>query len=716
MFLRDSAGALWAPVAQAATWRLDTSRSAQVLHDNQLFARLNDTPALTLTIDEVNQSLRLETSHGSSLTGEFRTSLAPKALAGSPPVPAVYLDYALFGGSGSRGSRPGALIELGISGTQGVLTHRLAHANGRTFSLDTTITRDFPDRLLRLQAGDTFTASRPYGGNVAFAGVRLGTEFSLQPMRPTQPLPVIAGSSQVPAVADIFQDGQFIGRQPLPAGRFLLEELPVVSNTGEISVVVRDVLGREVRLSQPFITSPQLLAAGLDRYSIAVGVLRERLDSGSTRYGATMASLDWQRGLTAGLSAHAHAEASADFLSAGLGAFTSATQLGITGIDLTLSQSGTDEGHRITFSHEYSRRGFSMGLTQQWTRGAFRELGGLTNPMHPRSQSRVFAGFDLGRLGSLSLAGFFIEGTRTRQVYTLAHQMQLPGGLTLVSQYLHTESDNPARAASLALVWPLGTRMVAQHQLQLSEHTSPRNVLSVQQSPPPGMGTGWRAAVSDDSALELGIAHTHPRLRLAVDLLHDRNGTSSRVEASGSLGWVDGTLFASRRIEGSLALVEVPGQAGVRVYAENQLVGETDASGRLIVPGLRAYERNQLRIDARDLPLDTRVESLKLDLVPAFRSAAAGTFSVMRSRSATLTLLTPDGNPVPTHAEILRPNRSTAYPVGRQGRVFLDDLESNTAELTVRYDGKTCRAALVLPVNDDPLPDLGALRCTATPH
>ena len=73
---------------------------------------------------------------------------------------------------------------------------------------------------------------------------------------------------------------------------------------------------------------------------------------------------------------------------------------------------------------------------------------------------------------------------------------------------------------------------------------------------------------------------------------------------AGALLWIEGGAFASRSLGQSFAAVRLDGHPGVHVYADNQPVGVTDRNGFLMVPGLRPFDLNTIRVDEDDLPLD----------------------------------------------------------------------------------------------------------------
>ena len=100
-----------------------------------------------------------------------------------------------------------------------------------------------------------------------------------------------------------------------------------------------------------------------------------------------------------------------------------------------------------------------------------------------------------------------------------------------------------------------------------------------------------------------------------------------------------GDTFLSRTIDQGFGVVQVPGYANVQVYADNQPVAVTNDKGNALVPRLRPYEDNSIRIEQADLPLDAEIDTLQLKAVPFRRSGVEVIFPVRRSLGALLIML-----------------------------------------------------------------------------
>lgn len=171
-----------------------------------------------------------------------------------------------------------------------------------------------------------------------------------------------------------------------------------------------------------------------------------------------------------------------------------------------------------------------------------------------------------------------------------------------------------------------------------------------------------------------------------------------------------GSPFLSRRIDDSFAVVEVPGYPGVRVYSANQLVARTDRGGAALIPRLLPYQKNSVRIEQADLPMDAQIDSVQIDAVPYFRSGMRLPFPVRRSRGALLTIVLDSGEPLPAGAIVRVAGESEEFPAGLRGEVYVTGLGAAN-RLRASWRGQSCEMEVAFPSTADPLPHLGIHAC-----
>ncbi|MDE0931945.1 MAG: fimbria/pilus outer membrane usher protein, partial [Halioglobus sp.] len=241
--------------------------------------------------------------------------------------------------------------------------------------------------------------------------------------------------------------------------------------------------------------------------------------------------------------------------------------------------------------------------------------------------------------------------------------------------------------------------------------------LQVSRSLSSGSGLGYRLAAgvgdSDRRAAEVSAQNGIGIYTLAVNQLQGQ--AAFRGSASGGVAFLGGSAFLSRRITDSFAVVQVPDYSGVGIYADNQLVARTDADGNALLPRIRPYQKNLVRIEQADLPLDAQIDAVQLDAVPFFRSGLLLRFPVKRSRGALLTVVLENGEPLPAGAlaEIIEDSdeENEVFPIGLRGELYLTGLGASN-RLRVTWLEQRCEFILPYPESTDPLPYLGTYTCT----
>lgn len=726
LVLEDEHGHLWLSADAFAASRLKPGTDSRTFQA-QSFYPLHSLPGVSFRIDEARQLLVISAAPEVMLPGPS-LSLARPSQTAPPASPGGFLNYDFFARHGDAVRTQSGALEFGLFNAWGVGTQTLLFSEGDGFGrgirLETRWQRDWPERLASLRLGDGVSGSASlFGGATRFAGIQYGTNFATQPQRITSPLQSVTGSATLPSVAEVYLNNNLLLRQPVPPGQFNVTDIPTISGTGEITVVVRDVLGREQILTQPFFSSPVLLAKGLADFSFEIGAERDNFGIASADYGKSLAAATYRRGLSDGFTGEFHAAALGDLRVAGLGASSLLSRYGVLGAALAASRADNGSGRQTTLSYEYSVEPFSVSTRHQWSDDHYREIG-LAGSL-PARASDAFIGLQFGHWGSVS-AGWVKRDFRTTSdaaFWTLSAQTTLrglghPHGIGLLLNYFQSLDSARNQAATLAIIVPLGERTTAstQHKLTRNTDTARENYFTLQQSPPSGEGWGYRVQTSDIDAHLAGLAYKNQWNSYGLELEQQRGNTIASASLAGAVAVLGGRPHPTRRIDQSFGLVDVPGFAGVRVYADNQLMGVTDAGGQLLLPDLRAYEPNVVHLDHRDLPLDSHVENLRLNAVPTFRAGSLVRFQLARTRPVTLTLLLADGSPLPAGASLTLANTSDTqsryHVAGKAGRVYLNHVAPG-AILEAQYAGGRCTLAIMLPPGDDPLPDLGTQLCTA---
>ncbi|HEY8050439.1 MAG TPA: fimbria/pilus outer membrane usher protein [Ramlibacter sp.] len=731
--LLEHGGKLYAPEDAFTEWRLKRSPAAIPFdYRGQRWYSLTDIPGFRAQVDPANQSIDLRFSAqefaSTRVERDTRTSKTPKV---SPSIPAAWINYDLNAEFDSARGEPasrafGGIFETGVSNDWGVLTSNFVGTNvlfstdpagSQWRRLETTYTRDFPAQDLTLHIGDATTRAVNGGRQVYFGGIQIGRNFGLTPNFVTQPIPVIAGVSSAPSTVDLYINDALRQTSRVPPGPFSIDNVPLVSGTGQARVVVRDLLGRETVLVQDFYTSGSLLAPGLTDWSVEAGAVRRNLGEENADYAEHFVSGLYRRGITPDTTAQANGEFGQQTRALGLSLTTTLWEQLLAEAGLARSQNTTiGSGWQAFVGVE--RRNIKQSFSARIEAGTrnFRELGFTELEAPPRVTASLNYNYTTQTLGNF---GFAFARTLSDLVggvnsFTISYATRLLKDSSLAVSLTRTTGFSSGTAVNMSLVIPLDRKITTSSQVtvrggQMDAYTSA--VLPLTQE----TGYGGRLAAgvrSREAYSEGGIYYQGSRGLATADLSVSPSQQSMRFGASGGIAVADGRFFTARRVEDSFALVEVPGYPNVGIGFQGSTLTRTDADGVAILPRLVPYTANSIQLNPRELPISAELDSIEQIVVPPARSAVKVVFPVRTGRGALVKLVLDDGEPAPAGAQVELVGDKEEFFVARHGDAFITGMKDRNV-IRVKYNGQACNVEVVLPpASPDDIPRVGPLTCS----
>jgi outer membrane usher protein len=717
---RDADGTLLVRARDLGALRLRTPAKGAIMVNGQRYYRIDQDLGAVVSFDEQTQSVDLNLP-----AGAFLPTTARYTSADGPPAALVqtgaFVNYDASVERAAGQTSTGAFVETGVFGKQGVVTNSMVARTGDgqqgVVRLDTTWTRDFPERMTTLRLGDAVSTSGTWGRSVRFAGVQYGTNFNTQPTFVTTPLLGAGGEAVLPSTVDVFVNGNPVASESVQPGPFQIEGVPAVNGAGQLQVVVTDALGRQQVVTQPYYAGSALLRQGLAEYSVELGAIRRDYAIRSGDYGNAVGAATYRRGITDRVTAGVHAEGQTG--GAAAAGVDGAVQIGDVGIASGNAALGGDSGALgwlAGFGFESNGRRLSLFARGLYASESFAQLG--DTPSHPRPRTRAFGGlgFNLDRFGSLQFAYGRQEnwsGPGSQSVglgYSLS--LGVLGWLNLFANYYGSDDSR----TDLMLTWtlPFGERGSASTSLQQAsggdDHAQNgfSAVATVQQNLPVGPGSGYVASLSSNDEGHFGYGYQGRAGLVTADYARANGQDGTRIGAVGGLAISGAGVMPSRRLDQSFAIVQLADYPGIEVFVDNQPVGRTDSQGRVLLDRLRPYQANEVSIDPDTLPMDATLASAKMTVTPAYRSGVSVKFPVSRADAMTLRLVRPEGEPVPAGATVML--EGNPFPVGLDGLVYLSGVASN-AHAAVTWKGGQCAADFTRPSEGGPVPDLGDVTC-----
>ena len=587
---------------------------------------------------------------------------------------AAFLNYDLSLQYARRMARTG-FFELGLSDSWGLAATTMAVGRGAgrrgAVRLDSYHMRDDPEDLTRLVIGDSITDAPDWSRQVRFGGVRFGTEFGLRPSLVTFPTPTFAGRTAVPSNVELFVNDAARFQTDVDRGPFSIDQVPLVTGAGEAVLVVRDILGIERRIRTPYYVSSRLLAKGLSAWSLEAGAERRGYGLRSFGYGNPFTAGSYRRGLADWLTLEARGEFSGDVRMAGAGANAVWSPVGEFAAAVAASQGKDGAGGLYRISFNRIAPAWNLGISYQRASRGFDQLGVARDGERITRQLQATGGFSLKGLGNLAVAWTDLEhgDGRRSQVASANYSLGIGdrGFVNVFGLRSRFQDQGSDMTLGLGLTIPFGGRGSAYLQ------ADNRSLLGEVRRPAPtdgGWGYRFAASAGETKRQQVQVEWRGDIGEASLEAARFGSRESARLVLGGGVLLAGGGAYATRRVEGGLGVVDVPGLANVRVYQENRLVTRTDAHGRAIIPDLRAYEANHISLAPSDLPLSVRMPEDAMVVVPRARGAALARFAIEQDNPATVVLAMPDGRPVEAGTTVRAANGETLF-VGYGGEVFL---------------------------------------------
>lgn len=693
----------------------DTQQAGGFDLDGQRYLPLDGIAGMKARVDETQQTLFVEVPP-QAYQGRMLDLSHPLAPTVDDASPGAMVNYDVYYAKAQTTRNVSALLETGLFHDTGVLLNRqvLQQTNGqyRSFRLDTSFTYTSPTKMAALTLGDSVSTAGNWSRPVYFGGLQWRTNFATRPNFQPVALPAASGVASAPSVVDVYVDNVLRSRQNVDTGPFALNNLPIFSGQGTVQLVVRDVLGRQQVISQPYLASPYLLRPGVNDFGFQTGRLRRGYGSPDSRYGAYFASGTIRQGMTHQITVESHLEleaANGGSASVGIAAPVAGAAVISTGVALGKWQ-GSDYLAYAQLDRATRGHGFSVRLQMAGSR--FRQIGMAPGEAMPAEQLRAQWSTSLRENASLNLA-LTSQNNRTNSDFhavSAGVTRNLSGYSTVSIGATRSLGRNGTLLVTASLIVPFGRdgiSLVNASRQKFSQVSGEYQSLS-------HADTGWTYRLRQTSAPEqssaVGLTYQGYQGAVSLGASHAPASTAVTAQARGSIVHMAGHTVASRWLDGSFAMVKVPTRTPVTLYANNRIAGQTDSRGVALIPNLQPYVGSPISLDASLLGLDVEVRSQQQTVTPAWRTGHVLNFDMRTVEAATVVLTDANGKHLAAGTRVTYGMGKDAE-VGLRGEIFLQEV---TYPLRLVAGGKDggCQASVMTAPDDRFFPRIGPIVCT----
>ncbi|EPE5167444.1 fimbrial polyadhesin usher MyfC [Yersinia enterocolitica] len=562
----------------------------------------------------------------------------------------------------------------------------------------------------RITLGESYTPG-DFFDSVPFTGVMLGDDANMLPSNQRDFMPVVRGIARSQARVEVRQNGYLIYSTVVSPGPFELTDMLPSHSEGDLHVTVLESNGATQQFTVPYTVPAIALRKGRLRYNLMAGRYRPaNVDVETTPIAqATVAyGLPWNLAAFVGGQWSPHYQATTAGMGVMLGDY-GALSSSITQASSEYRQQQPVKGQvwevRYNKTLQASDTSFSVVNSQYSTADfstlsdvlqSYRRHGDSCRDWHSnprRNQTSVVVGQSLGQFGYLNL-------NWSRQNYRDA-----PASSSWGIQYSFNTGDlnwsldwiqnqyrgNQDRLLSLSVSMPLGRerdtyaayRMTSSdnskdHELSLYGHAFDNRLSwNVRQT------ERYAQFHSGENSGSLGLDWHGSYGDIGGNYYY--NPTMRQISANVSGGAVIHRhgLTLGPQINGTAALVEVPGVSGVSTSEDRRL--KTDFRGYSIVPSIFPYEEHDILLETTDLPPDAEVTKTDAKVLPTEGAIVRASFSPQIGARALMTITRNNGESIPFGAMASLVNQpANAAIVDEGGKAYLTGLPE-TGQLLVQW-------------------------------
>ncbi|WP_151812644.1 fimbria/pilus outer membrane usher protein [Acinetobacter nosocomialis] len=705
---------------------------------------INELKGIQFKYLENEQSLNLQvpasmlTGYSVELSGQQITS---SGLLKMKPLNAAILNYSLYhtitnDESIFSGSAEGIFNSALGNFSSGVLyngSNETSYSHEKWVRLESKWQYVDPEKVRIYTLGDFISNSSDWGSSVRLAGFQWSSAYTQRGDIVTSALPQFSGSAALPSTLDLYVNQQKIYSGLVPSGPFDIKQLPFISGN-EVTLVTTDATGQQIITKKPYYFSSKILAKGINEFSVDVGVPRYNYGLYSNDYDdATFASGAIRYGYSNSLTLSGGVEASTDGLSnVGTGFAKNLFGVGVINADLAASQYKDENGYsalvglegriskNISFNTSYRKvfdNYFDLARVSQIRYLKDNQI--TSEPQNYLSYSAladeiIRAGINYNFYAGYGVYVGYNQIKYSDNSYKLL-SANLSGSLNknwgFYSSAYKDYKNHKDYGIYFALRYTPSTRTNA-----ITSVSSDSGRLTYRQevfvlSQPKINSFGWGGYVERDQDAHTNNASIYGSYRARAAYLtgrYNRIGDNDQValSATGSLVAAAGRIFAANEIGDGYAVVTNAGPQSQIINGGVNL-GETDKSGRFLIPSLMPYRENHIYLDPSYLPLNWNVKSTDQKTVVGYRQGTLVDFGAHQVISGLVRIVDKNNTPLlPGYS--VRINGQQDAVVGYDGEVFVpnllrqnklevDLLDHGTCQINFTYESKQYSAKKLGP-------------------
>ncbi|WP_456392490.1 fimbria/pilus outer membrane usher protein [Persephonella sp.] len=567
----------------------------------------------------------------------------------------------------------------------------------RFVRLNTTLRIEDIANIRKIEIGDIYSQDDYMLSIIRMGGIRIGTDYSLRPDIITYPLPDFAGKTSLPSTVDIFVNNAKVFSEDLKPGPFEIKDIPVISPEGEITVVIRDVLGREQIVKVPYMTSLKLLKKGLSEYSVSAGFERKNYFIKDFDYSKFVLSSYYKKGITDRFTilTGSYLRGQDGFNVTGSFIYLMGP-LGIISPSVGISYDMNKSATGIKGGIDYSKRikFINLRLLAMKSSSDFFQPAGVIGT--PKDYYNALLGFNLFKFGNLTFSYIrrtFTDAPNSTNI-NISYTKSLYRRISLSLAYNIYKSSSSRRILRGSINIPLGSSYSSQLTYQKNNNQNYYSARINKNVPEDRLNYSLQTDKTDSYMRFVGRANYRANFadfytHLSYDTGNGQNDLYYRLGMKGSLIYMDGNFFMEGNYGNSFGIVKIdPPVKDAEVIVNNRPVGKTDEKGILFIPRLYPYNPNEIRINPASLDMKTYIEGNIYSFIPYKEHGYLLKFKAKKMNSVRLKVEF-EGDPPPAGTGFYIDGKKAGI-LGFKGKAFIENITEGRHLVEIDYGYGKC--------------------------
>jgi outer membrane usher protein len=588
--------------------------------------------------------------------------------------------------------------------------------------LMTNIIKDNPENIIRYTAGDFFASSGVLGGSAMLGGVSIMKNFSTNPYFVRYPGLQLSGLLKTPSRVDLYMNNVLVKQANLAPGEFDFSNLYSQTGAGNTVLVIKDAFGREERITTPFYLSTNLLKPGLHDYSYNLGFKRQDFGEKNFGYGEA-AFLGFHRyGFSDIFTGGVRAEADNDMINLGPTVTFLAGQAGVIDSGLAFSRGGDKYGYAAFTDYTYNNTFFSGNASLSHFSEDYTNLSLQGGGPKPHFQAQAGIGLNLRRLGSISTSFQYLSNYHEPEIKreSAFYSRNLGHKVSLSVNAARTERTSVTYEFFAGLTFTLENNHFGTVSYQQQDSYKALSA-SIEKNTPVGPGFGYRLQANTQNAenqtfrANSYFQYNGPYGSYSASARRASGVNTYDLNLSGGAAFIENSVYFSRPINDSFALVKVDDIAGAKIYYSNNEVAVTNGKGEAIVPSLISYNDNKLSFEATDIPINYELKELEKYVAPPYRSGSVVRFDLAKIQAFEGRIfLVARGERTPAEfagLEIMVEGEVKEAVIGKRGEFYLENLNPGRFPAKITIGDKECVFEMGVPESRETTVKLGDMSC-----